>query len=358
MTETCANRLPSLCVLNFNGAAVLDIALDAAMAIADCLEEIVVVDNGSTDSSRELIRERYPGIRLIENGANLGASAGRNAGLEHIENPRLILADNDVALNAEAIKAMTKALDSAPDAVVAVPMVCYADRPDLVQYGGSRCHYLGQQILERQDVPVHTLGTVPHDMDSLVSCCFLIDRSRLRRDVRFDESFFIYFEDHELGLRLRMLGHRLLAVPEARVLHGKGTEGLSIRQLGSYSPRRVFHTIRNRWLLLLKLYSARTLLLIFPMLLVYEGSQLLVAIKKRWMAEWLRACASIFADLPLILRRRRDIQRQRMIPDRQLLAAGRLPFRQELADSGVERAGLTLLDSLSRGYWVAISRLI
>lgn len=358
MTASPKARRPSLCVLNFNGAQVLHVALGAATQITQCFEEIVVIDNGSTDTSTELIRKHYPSVRLLENENNLGASAGRNVGLDNILNPRVMLIDNDVALDEEAVEALCEALDRTPDAVLAVPMVCYADRPDVVQYGGSRAHYLGQQILENQDVPAATLSARPLEMDSLVSCCLLMDRSRLKEAARFDELFFIYFEDHELGLRLRMLGYRLLAVPTARVLHGNGTEGLSIRQLGSYSARRVFHTIRNRWLLLLKLYSARTLLLIAPMLMAYEAALMLVSIKKGWFPEWIRAVGSLFSDLPALLRGRRAIQRSRRVYDRQLLIAGHLPFRQELTTGGIERAGVSLLSSLSQRYWSIICRLI
>lgn len=358
VTMKTDGRKPSLCILNYNGEQVIVSTLDTATRIAECFAEIVVVDNGSTDSSVALIRDLYPQVRLIETGANLGASAGRNAGLAGIDNPLLLLMDNDVTLNKQAVLALLTALADGPDAVLAVPMVCYADRPSHVQYGGSRCHYLGQQILDREEMPLDEVGAVIEDMNSLVSCCFLIDRSRIEHEVTFDEAFFIYFEDHELGLRLRIMGYRLIAVPNAHVLHGAGTKGLSIRQLGDYSPRRVFHLIRNRWLLLLKLYSVKTLLLLAPMLAVYEFAQLVIAIKKGWLSQWTRALTSIARDAPQVLSRRRAIQRQRKVADRELLVASQLPFRQELTSGRLERVGLRLLDLLTRSYWTAVSRLL
>jgi len=66
----------------------------------------------------------------------------------------------------------------------------------------------------------------------------------------------------------------------AQCFHGKGTEGLSIRQLGTYSSRRVYYIVRNRWLFLLKNFSLRTLVLLAPLLLIYDLAQLLISLKK------------------------------------------------------------------------------
>jgi GT2 family glycosyltransferase len=69
---------------------------------------------------------------------------------------------------------------------------------------------------------------------------------RLPSGVTFDESFFDMFEDHDFGVRTPSSGADILSVPAAHSYHGQGTEGLSIRQLGTYSSRRAYYLIRNR----------------------------------------------------------------------------------------------------------------
>jgi GT2 family glycosyltransferase len=351
-------RRPTLCVLNFNGESILPIALSAACAIRECFEEIVVIDNGSQDGSLALIARDFPAVRVMETGENLGAAGGRNAGLRGLDADLLLFMDNDVALTAECVETLADALAGHAGAAVAVPAVIYADERDTVQYAGASCHYLGQQILVNENVPLSQIDPATRPMGSLVSCIFLLDRRRMPGPELFDDSFFIYVEDHDFGVRLRALGSQLLVVPSATCFHGKGTEGLSIRQLGGYSSRRVFNLIRNRWLFVLKMYSARTLLVLAPMFVFYECAQFAVVLKKGWLREWGRSVAYVAGQLPALLRERRRIQGLRVLADRDLLEGGRLPFRQELTGSTVERAARRVLDNVAAGYWRLASRLI
>ena len=133
---------------------------------------------------------------------------------------------------------------------------------------------------------------------------------------------------------------------------------MSIRRLGSYSSRRVFYLIRNRWLFLLKTYSLRTLLVLLPMLIVYEVAQFLTILKKGWIKEWARSVAWVFRHLPPLLAERRRIKSLRQVADRELITGGALPFRSELTTSRVERFARALLDHVANGYWQLASRLI
>ena len=349
---------PTLCILNYNGEAILPLALQPACAIADRFAEIVVLDNGSQDGSRDLIQRDFPQVRILELGANLGAAGGRNEGLKRVNAGQILLMDNDVALTADCVDRLLEAMASRPDAAIAVPAVLYGNQRDRVQYCGADCHFLGQQILVNENVPADQIAPAVVDMGSLVSCCFLIDRSRLPADTLFDESFFIYFEDHEYGVRTKALGRALIAVPSARCFHGKGTEGLSIRQLGSYSSRRVFFLIRNRWLFLLKIYSGRTWLLLLPLFMFYEAAQFVVVVRKGWLREWWRSVTWVLGNVPLILRERRRFQRSRVRPDGDLVAGGPLPFRSELTPGAMERFARRMLDGVAAMYWVLISPLI
>ena len=349
---------PALCILNYNGEAILPLALQAACAIAEKFAEIVVLDNGSQDGSLELMRRDFPRVRIVELGQNLGAAGGRNAGLRGLNSDLILLMDNDVALTADCVDRLVEALGSRPHASIAVPAVIYGNQRELIQYCGAGCHYLGQQILVNENVPVDRIDPAIFEMGSLVSCCFLVDRSRLPGPEVFDDSFFIYFEDHEYGVRVRALGSSLIAVPAARCYHGAGTAGLSIRQLGSYSSRRVFFLIRNRWLFLLKIYSLRTWLLLLPMLVLYEVSQFAIIVRKGWLSEWWRSVVWVFSHVPAIFHERRRFQRLRRLHDGDLVTGGPLPFRSELTSGAFERLARRVLEGAAAGYWKLAHRLI
>jgi GT2 family glycosyltransferase len=226
---------PTLCIINYNGARILPSALSAAAAIADRFAAIIVIDDCSTDGSVELVRRDFPSVRLILQTANKGPGAARNAGMQASDSDLILVMDNDVTLTGDCVSHLLAALEQHPRAVIAAPAVIYAHRRDTIQYDGAECHCLGVQTLLDEDRPIAAVDGTVRRVGSLVSCCFLIDRSRLESMELFDESFFIYFEDHDFGVRMRAMGAEVLSVPRAQCFHGTGTEGLSIRQLGTYS---------------------------------------------------------------------------------------------------------------------------
>ena len=349
---------PSLCIINFNGRNIIPVALSAAAALTDRFAEILVVDNGSTDGSVEWIRAQYPDIAIIELAENLGAGGARNVGFKRARRDRIVFIDNDVALTVECIDRLTSAMDEHPRAALAAASIVYAHMRNTVQYDGAECHFLGLQTLLDENVPIADVGRSVRKVGSMSTCCFLADRSRLPTDEVFDESFFYMFEDHDFGARVRALGGEVLSVPQAFCYHGLGTEGLSIRRLGTYSTKRVYYLIRNRWLFILKNFSSRTLLVMAPLFAFYELSQFALSIKKGWVKEWWLAFSWIFRNLPSIFRERRRIQQRRVVPDREILIGGRIPFRDELTTSRFERFSRGLLDFVVQSYWKLAGRLI
>lgn len=349
---------PSLCIITYNGAKLLPPALDAARLVADRFEAMILVDDCSTDDSMQMVAERYPEFRVIRQQRNQGPGAARNAGIKAAPTDVVVVMDNDVTLTADCVDGLVRALASQPGAVVAAPAVLYAHQRDTIQYDGADCHFLGMQTLRDEDELVESVDQAVRKVGSLVSCCFAIDKSRFPYTEYFDESFFIYFEDHDFGWRLRALGADVLSVPSARCFHGNGTEGLSIRQLGTYSSRRVFYLIRNRWLCILKNYSLWTLIVMTPLLLFYECAQFAGVIKKGWVREWWQSFTWVLRNLPEVLRQRRQIQQHRRVADRDLFVGGPIPFRRELSSGLLETAASKTLDFVARSYWKVASVLI
>jgi hypothetical protein len=119
---------------------------------------------------------------------------------------------------------------------------------------------------------------------------------------------------------------------------------------------RVFCIIRNRWVFIWKNLSAKTLILLFPLMIVYELAQLVIAIKKGWFPEWWRAFVWVTGHIGEIAAKRRVVQRTRVLSDSQVMQGGRLPFRQELVSGPLEAFARRCLDGLTVAYWQFVKR--
>ena len=116
----------SLCMINYNGEAYLRGSLPAALRQSARFEEILLIDNGSTDGSLELVTREFPTVRVVRLGENRGACGARNAGIRAAKTDLLLFLDNDVMLLDGCVERLVRALDAQPDAVIAAPSVMYA----------------------------------------------------------------------------------------------------------------------------------------------------------------------------------------------------------------------------------------
>jgi len=350
----------TLCMVNYNGERYLEESLKSVFDQKENFSEILLVDNASKDKSLEIIREKFPFVKVVKLKKNLGPGAARNEGFNSTNNDLVLFIDNDVCLSTNCAVELIRTLNINPSAAVAMPRVLYHanGRKTKIQYDGADCHFLGHMILHNVNRYFNGLQNIPQKIDSLVTACFLMDREKLHRSNLFDETFFFNYEDHDFGLRTRISGNEILSVPAALCYHREGTAGLSLREGGEYSKLRVFCLIRNRWLIILKNYHLNTILLLTPAFIIYEIFQLAGVIKKGWMMQWLKASFWIMFNLNKILLKRRTIQKARVIPDREILKGGPIPFTAELTKSSLEITLKNFLDFITGAYWSQIKRFI
>lgn len=357
MEESGAIAPYTVCVVNHEGAGVLPATLRAVLALEPPAAEIVLVDNASRDDGVAAACALVPGLRLLRLPANEGPGPARDAGCRAACHDRVLFLDNDVRPDPDCAATLWRALEAHPDAAFAMARVCHAHAPGIIQFDGAAAHALGMMTLEHAEWPLAAAPVATREIGSLVTACFMVDRRRWGGEPLCDPAFFIHFEDHELGLRARLLGWRVLAVPAARALHGSGTPGLSLRATGRFTDVRVYHTIRNRWQVILKLYERRTLLALAPALLLFELCQIAGAVRRGWLGHYLRAAAWLLANRRDLIRRRRAIQRRRRLPDTALLSGGPPPFAGPLLAGRLERAAARLLARAVDANWALAIRL-
>lgn len=352
MTDPRASLGPvSAVVVNWNGARYLRACLTALDALD--LDEVLVVDNASTDGSLELVEAEFPGVRLVQLGENAGPARARNVGMEAARNRWVLALDNDVVVPPDLLESLAWAATSRPGVAAVQPRSVFADEPDRVHYDGGALHYAGLLSLRNWYAPLaEARGEGAVEVGAFVSLCALVDRHALLRLGGYDERFFILFEDLDLSCRLRLAGRTILCAEDVVVRHDAGTPELSFRRGDDYPRSRVFYHSRNRWLYLFKCPRWRTLLLAAPGLLLYELAWLLFVLRRGELGAWWRGKRAFLAELPRSRALRRAAQRARVRGDRGLLVGGPLTLTPALA-SRATRA----LDALLAGWWALAGRL-
>lgn len=343
----------TVAVCNYNGAGHLPPCLEALLGQSYPIDELLVIDNASTDGSQALVRERFPRARWIAMGANEGPCPARNAALERARNEWVLLVDNDAVLAPDVLEKLVGAARARPDAALVQPRSVFASDPGVVHYDGGRFHYAGLFSLRNFSVPLERAeGRGTLEVDGAVSVVLLARRSLLLELGGFDADYFILFEDLDLSYRLRLAGHAILSVENALVLHRGGTGGISFRGAMEYPRRRAFFHSRNRWIFLYKCYRARTLLVAAPGLLVYELAWLAFTFRSGTFGAWLEGKRDFIARLRDLRLRRRAVQSARRRPDRELLVGGPLTLSAQLRGGAAEK----LLDACLSGWWTIVRR--
>lgn len=224
------------------------VTYNAADVIADCLgdlltavDEVIVVDNASSDGTPDLIRRDFPAAQLIEAGANLGYGAGNNLGVRHASGDVLLIVNPDVRLTRDALAALVTYLHEHPDVGIVGPrtvdesgLVSMTARPAYTP-GRVLAVYLGLANrwprLAYGDLPQRLrTAQAPLDVDWLQGACLALPRRVYEALGGFDESFFLFAEDVDLCQRAGQAGWRVVYLPSACVTHH-----------GSSSVKRAHH---------------------------------------------------------------------------------------------------------------------
>lgn len=323
------------------------------------LRELIVVDSGSTDGSPDAIRQTFPAVRLIELRSNVGPSVARNRGLREAKTRFVLLVDDDVYLAPDCARLLMQRLH-ATGSVVAVPRLLLYPETDLIQLDGGDVHFVGTMVLRHARAKPASVPSRARLIGAFSTSCVLADRAVLLDAGGVDESFFIYLEDMELGLRLRSLGHCLVFEPAAVAQHdrGAGTPDLSYRDQRLYPKQRAFLTIRNRLQVIWLHYRIGTILTLAPALALYEVAAFVLATRRGWLRPWFAAWWWQLRHARHLVRRRRLIQARRRLDDGQLLVGGPLPLAAGVLRSTIEVRAVAALTMVLNGYWQGVRRLL
>lgn len=250
----------ALIIPNFNGMRWLPGCLESLSRLTVCAAELVIVDNGSSDGSVGYIRQHAPTARVLELGRNTGFAGAVNAGIRATHSPFVALLNTDTLVDAAWLAELAGALNHAGQEVGGVAgLMQLMEDPARVENAGDELSWQGAAEKRGHGAPIEAF-LQPCELFSCCAGAVLYRRTFLEATGGFDESFFAYLEDIDLGLRGRLLGYRYLYIPTARVLHHGHGSGLP-------GPRYVRWTTRNRLAVFAKNMSAGLLIRHLPSLL-------------------------------------------------------------------------------------------
>lgn len=351
----------SAVIPNFNGGDCIINCIHALYSQTIPLETIIVIDSGSTDDSLGRIKAKFPEVQLLELGKDKGLSIARNAGLQLAKTDLVLLLDDDVYVAEDCLLHLLKVyIQNQPLVVVVCPRIVLIPDREIIQCDGAEAHFVGTMLLRHGYL---SLKDAPAEAAYVGSCpggCLLLDRKRVLAAHGFDEAYFFYFEDLEFSIRLRARGDKIICEPAAVVYHdrGSGTPGLSFRGHGIYPARRAYLTQRNRVMTMLIHYRIRTLIVLSPILILYEVATLTFFLTKRWAREWMQAFLWLLSNRRNLWQRRQLMQQSRRVNDRELLVGGPLPLAPGLITSAIMQKAVTTLSIILNAYWQVTKRWI
>lgn len=252
----------SIIIVNWNGANLLKKCLDSIFRQTYKSYEVIVVDNGSTDNSVELIERNYPSVMVVKLGSNQGFAGGNIEGLKSAAGEFIALLNSDATIADNWLDVTVKAMHS--DTEIGI---CFTK---IVIDGTSLIDSAGDSITSA----FHAVKIGEHEIESSFSqrrfvtgasaAAVMYRREMLEQIGFFDEDFFLYAEDTDLNLRAWLAGWKCLFLPESTAYHKVSATS------GNLSDTKVYHYSRNIEWVWIKNVPFRLMIKYLPQRIIYE----------------------------------------------------------------------------------------
>jgi GT2 family glycosyltransferase len=246
----------SIIIVNWNTRDLLCQCLDSIARRVKGIEmEILVVDNGSTDGSVAAVREKFPGVRLIENPINMGFARANNQAISLSSGEYLLLLNPDTQVRGGAIEKMVAFMNNQPKTGIAGAQLLNPDgtKQNCIANFPSLATELLNKSLLRWLFPEKFPGKEtdyadPVEVDSVIGACMLVRREAVEQVGLLDEEYFLFLEETDWCYRIKKAGWKIYHIPQAEILHfqGKSAEAEKGKARIEYYRSRYHYFRKNK----------------------------------------------------------------------------------------------------------------
>jgi GT2 family glycosyltransferase len=204
-------------------------------------KEIIIVDNGSTDDSCEIIKSAGFDVKIIRSELNLGFTGGNNLGLQEAKKcgaRYVFLLNNDTTLEPEALSKLLEAAELQSAAGILSPVIHYYDTPAEIWFAGATLRTNIGEALHDLSLQPGRLSK-PYHSPWVSGCAMLVRMVAVDQVGSFDERFYLNWEDVDWCVRMRNEGWEIGVVPSARIYHKVG------RSQWNLHGRSCYYSVRN-----------------------------------------------------------------------------------------------------------------
>ncbi|MGA9351106.1 MAG: glycosyltransferase family 2 protein [Anaerolineae bacterium] len=332
--------LTSVVIVTYEGLRYLEGCLHSVFREAgqDC--EVIVVDNGSTDGSPDLIEKRFPEVTLVRNSENRGFAAACNQGAEMAAGRVLVFLNQDTRVEPGWLLVLVRRLNEGGSVGLTTSKVLLMSQPDRIHLCGQAVHYTGLVFGRGFLSPASDMAT-PQEVGAVAGTSFALRREVWEELGGFDETFYMYYEETDLSWRAQLAGYKCFYVPDSVVYH-------DYRPCRS-NPSRLYYSMCNRYITLLKNWRGPTLILLVPALLLAELIEWGLALAYGWRGVQAKVRANfwVITHLREISRLHARTQAGRKVPDAAILKERTYRLEPRMVTGGaVGRAAVAVCNVL------------
>ncbi len=285
---------------------------------------VLLIDNGSTDGSQQMVKEQFPQVQLIQNEQNLGYAGACNQGMDLAQSKYVLLLNNDTVSPPHFLQELVAAMEKHPQAAMAQPKILSIQDPRYFDYSGAaggEMDILGYPFARGRifDLVEKDKGQYDQMIEQVFwtsGCALLLRKKVIDQIGKLDEDFFAHQEEIDLNWRAQLAGYQNIVVTSTYIYH---YSGYTLRQDNQH---KMYLNHRNNLIMVIKNYALINLLLILPVRILFEMATV-VADSILWEGKRgkavLHALFYILRHPVKIWRKRHSVQKLRKVSDRAIL---------------------------------------
>jgi len=301
-------------ILNWNGAKLFAKFLPSVIrnsAGENC--KIIVADNGSTDTSLEVLKTNFPEVSIIELGTNYGFAEGYNQALARIDADYFVLLNSDVEVTPGWIESCIKLFEENPEIAAVQPKILSYGKPHLFEYAGATGGFIDKfgypfcrgRILNQIEADISQYNqSTPIFWAS--GACMFVKAETYTKAGGLDGDFWAHMEEIDLCWRLKSMGYKIWYQPESVVFHlGGGT-------LSYGNPQKIYLNFRNNLWMMFKNLPKKQFKRIFFIRMVLDGIagiKFLAGFNFRELWAVIKAHVAFYRNLKTLIQKRKTVQR-------------------------------------------------